>query len=181
MHHGRDRSQMICFLHTALERLPVGQQDIYCPCFWKVVETMDKLVTKMLSGTLGCETAEAPVCQKEDRGLEQAIWIAAGDKILGPERLFGLSVTVRLQSQQTGQTNGTEVPFNCVGNYLLIEPVRSTGCNSSQLCVNATFSFARGPKNAFVQVSLIRIPLKFLCQPYPEYFRYLLADTAAIC
>lgn len=136
----------------------------------------------MLNRTLDCETAEAPVCQREDRGLEQGIWVAAGDKILGLERLFSLSVTVRhTQSQETGQTNTTEVQFNCAGNYLLIEPVKSTGCNSSQLCVNTTFSFARGPKSIFVQVSLIRIPLKFLCKPYPKYLTYLLADTVAIC
>lgn len=53
---------------------------------------MDKTVTKMLSGTLDCETAEVPVCQREDRRrVEQGIRIAAGDKILGPARLFGLS------------------------------------------------------------------------------------------
>lgn len=30
-------------------------------------------MTKMLSGTLGCQTAEVPVCEREDRGLKQGI------------------------------------------------------------------------------------------------------------
>lgn len=60
---------MICLPHAALERLTVGRIATPLPMLLKVVETVDKMLTKTAEGNTWLrDTAEAPVYHREDKG-----------------------------------------------------------------------------------------------------------------